>query len=205
MKHGRFDISGAAAVIAAIMLYFFDFSVISAAAVPLLLHECAHIAVLRALGLKIKNLKISLSGLCITYSGPASPGEHAIAAAAGPLIGLMYSVVISRAAVFHSSDWLCLSSGISLIFSVFNLLPVFPLDGGAIYSYLVIILFGREDGMKIYLLTGIIIGSAMLILGIWLMFRGYGTALAIAAVWVLYFQPSGTNGRRSCDLPVYTV
>ena len=82
-----------------------------------------------------------------------------------------------------------LSAGISLLLSLFNLLPILPLDGGRVFSILSSELFGSRRGDALTKTVSLTLSTALLMGGTFLMWRGDGTALTLAALWLLLAQP----------------
>lgn len=76
----------------------------------------------------ILSLRMSLSGLCLDTTPFSSPLPEAVCAAAGPVCGLLWAALCSR----FPGEWWAQCRNISLYFSVCNLLPAQPLDGGRI-------------------------------------------------------------------------
>jgi len=102
--------------------------VITAAAV----HELGHFAALRITGGRILGLRLGVTGLTIIRGQSATYIDEIIVAAAGPLAGgtlAAAAALIARIAHFQSAYRL---AGMSLVFTIFNLLPVPPLDGGRV-------------------------------------------------------------------------
>ena len=98
---------------------------------PILVHEAGHWLFMQFCGVRADALCLETCGLCMRYHGAADRREEILIAAAGPLFGLLYAAVFSR---FPGRRQL--SAGISLLLSLYNLLPVRPLDGGRIAGML---------------------------------------------------------------------
>lgn len=99
-------------------------------------HEGFHILAIFACGGKIRGMRIGLGGAVIEIA-PMSPGRELICALAGPGGGLLLLSV---------ARWMPLTALWGLIQSVWNLLPVYPLDGGRILRCLLRITLGEERG-----------------------------------------------------------
>ena len=84
---------------------------------------------------------------------------------------------------------LALSAGVSLLLSLFNLLPILPLDGGRIFSIIAAELLGGRRGDALTKGVSLTLATALLLAGTLLMWRGEGTALMLAALWLLASQP----------------
>ena len=186
MKRERFGISAPAVLTAALIYYLAPVDKLMAVLLPVLIHELGHILVLRLLGLRIYRFQIELKGLCIEYRGYTGALGHALAAAAGPGLGLLYALAASLLATRYQSPWLELSAGMSLLLSAFNLLPSLPLDGGRILYHLLSALLGEGTAERIADIASLTVGMVLLGLGAFLMLRGYGLGLELAAVWLLF-------------------
>ena len=163
----------------------------AAVLLPILAHEAGHLLAFWLLGLPLRRFRIELRGLCIEYGGAPGPFSLAFAASAGPLAGLIYAFACSRCGNRLNSDWLCLTAGVSLLLSVFNLLPALPLDGGTLLNCLCTPLFGERTAGKLCEVSGILVSACLLGLGFHRMLHGSGIGLVLAAIWLLLSQEDG--------------
>lgn len=90
------------------------------AAAAACIHECCHIAALWLLGGKIRDISLDPFGAVIETEG-ISDWKEILCAIVGPLGSISGVLFIRRFPVFA----LC-----ALVQGVFNLLPVYPMDGG---------------------------------------------------------------------------
>lgn len=104
--------------------------------VSLACHECAHLFVLAGFDLPIEAVELHPFGAVIVYAGPAEglAAADGLAAAAGPLQSFLLAAV---ATYLPPLEWLApgrleLFIEVNLLLACFNLLPVWPLDGGRI-------------------------------------------------------------------------
>lgn len=189
MKEGRVSISPGAVLLFALLYCAASFPELAAVLPCVIVHELGHIVVLRLYGLRIRRVTADLRGLCIEYGGVCAPLGHAAAALAGPAAGLAYAFAASYFAHRTGNEVLTLSAGVSLLLSAFNLLPILPLDGGRVFSILAAALFGGRRGDALTKAVSLALAAALLAAGTWLMWRGDGTALTLAALWLLLAQP----------------
>lgn len=167
---------------------------------PVAVHELGHLLALWILGLPIRSFRLELRGLCIEYGGNTGALGHAFAAAAGPLAGLAYALAFSRLGVRCGSEWLCLSAGVSLCLTLFNLLPALPLDGGVLLLHLSSAVCGQRLGRKLTETAGLLVGAGLLGWGFSVLLRGGGLAPVLAAIWLLLSQDAGLGLVKQRDL-----
>ncbi len=128
MSRCRVEITAGAAVVFPLLFYLDDSGIFSAVLPAVFFHEIGHCISAWMYGGRILSLRMSLSGLCLDTTPFSSPLPEAVCAAAGPVCGLLWAALCSR----FPGEWLAQCRGISLYFSVCNLLPAQPLDGGRI-------------------------------------------------------------------------
>ena len=173
---------------------------ITAVLLPVAVHELGHLLVLRLLGLPLRGIRLELRGLCIEYGGSCGALAHALIAAAGPLAGIVYAFAASRIGNHLGSDWLCMTAGVSLLLSLFNLLPAIPLDGGRLFLHLSCAFLGEKRGALLTEGIGLLVGAALLGGGFYLMMNGKGAALTLAAVWLLLSQEDSRGLVKRCEM-----
>ena len=191
MNGRRVTISLALTLAAAFIYYVVSIETAIAIALPVAVHELSHIIALRFFGLKVKSVRAELTGLCIDYCGFAEPVVHIAAAFAGPAGGFIYAYAASLIARKTGCAWMELSAGISLLLSVFNLLPVLPLDGGRILLGILTMLLGAHAGERVTYRISFAITAALLIAGTVLALNNGSKAPAAAAIWLMLAQKNG--------------
>ena len=173
-----------------IVVLFFMGSTRNAAAIllPVAVHELGHLLALWLLGLPLRGIRVELRGLCLEYGGSTGALGHSLAAAAGPIAGIAFAFAASRLGNRLGLEWICLSAGISLLLSLFNLLPALPLDGGVLLLRMSSAFLGDRRGAILTEAMGLLVGAALLGAGFYLLIHGKGAALTLAAVWLLLSQ-----------------
>ena len=102
-----------------------------------LLHELGHILALRLSGAGICWLRISVLGAIMETRGNLSYGQELLCLLAGPGANLLAAVLFGAL----DCDGL---AGANAVLCLFNLLPVFPLDGGTVLYLLLSWLAGPQ-------------------------------------------------------------
>lgn len=85
------------------------------------LHELGHIAALLLFGVEIRQIRLGAFGACI-FTEPMHPAVEAVSSLWGPLTNLGIFAFLRRL--------LPAAAILSLVIGGYNLLPVYPLDGG---------------------------------------------------------------------------
>lgn len=171
----RWDI-GWGALLALSLAYFFDDTGMFAACIPAIAaHELGHIAALLHFGAHIRKVSVRIYGAKIDYSGILSYRQRAVSLAVGPAAGAMYSIF----AVFALGAFGKLSALAGAVMTVFNALPILPLDGGQI----VLCLAESETAQRVSLVcAAVFFVLALAALAVW----GAVSPLLVAAALLVY-------------------
>lgn len=128
-----------ACFLGALLLLTMPLKWLGAAAAAALIHEFGHAAAVWCMGGKILRFRISPFGACMETT-PISRGKELFALAAGPAAGLLFLFL---------GKWFPRTAICAAIQSIYNLLPIFPLDGGKILRCLIAGAHGGKMGEKI--------------------------------------------------------
>jgi len=122
MGHNNISLrtNGAVLVILALSLLILPLQWIGAALLAALVHELAHAAAVRLCSGQIYALQLGVSGAAMEIP-PMSRPQELFCALAGPLGGLL---------LLPLAKWLPRTAVCAAFHSLYNLLPVYPLDGG---------------------------------------------------------------------------
>ena len=113
----------------------------AAALIAVALHETAHIAAGRILGLKIDAAALTACGADISYRGAVPYAADIGTALSGPAVGIISGALLYR--LYPSF------SVVSVIYGIINLLPVYGFDGGRAFSAAVHCAAGYETADRI--------------------------------------------------------
>ena len=127
-----------------------------------ILHESGHLAVLLLCGGKPRKIVVHACGISIDTDGcDLSSKKMLFTALGGPVLSL------ALAGFFYFSPFYAVNFCIGII----NLLPVFPLDGGRVMQILIAKNHGKKASRNIMKLSGILVGSIAIPIGIILFVR----------------------------------
>lgn len=140
---------------------------IMAGFVSILIHEMGHALMIRRFGLPTQVTLTTFGGYAAYPAGILSRAKSFVVTAAGPAIqfafGLLMLLVVFNYK-FPSNNigyFFEVLAGISLIWSVFNCLPIFPLDGGQMLGAIL----GPQRAKGLHL-TGVIFAVGIGLLGV---------------------------------------
>lgn len=132
-----------------------------------LTHEFGHQLACRQVGGKTNDIVLWPLGGVAYVSPPQRPGAQLWSIAAGPLVNValipVFSALVSVSSHLHWYDtypdayelvhniWV-----INIVLLVFNMMPIYPLDGGQIFRSLLWFVFGRANSLLVASLVGFI-------------------------------------------------
>ncbi len=149
-----------------------------------LLHEFGHALACRSVGGEANRIVLWPLGGVAYVSPPPRPGPVLWSIAAGPLVnvllapvllGLFFLVCESPGSwpLDHDADrYLFFTFVANLIMLLFNLLPIYPLDGGQIAHALLWFFVGRWRSLQIISFGGMVIGASALVAAVIWQFTG---------------------------------
>jgi tetratricopeptide (TPR) repeat protein/Zn-dependent protease len=141
------------------------------------LHELAHAFAARAVRVEAKSIVIWLLGGFTTLSHePEKPLHRAAIYAAGPFLTLVLAGLFFAAYFYMPSRlsffWIFIYSrlfialmGVNIILFIFNILPVYPLDGGNILHALLELFFGKPAANIITMIVSVPVLLGLIVFG----------------------------------------
>ena len=131
----------------------------------LAVHEAGHLAMARALGVRVNALRLMPFGGAIDLGNPyaLAPPKLLAVAAAGPLgnlLGVLFASALTQLGLLHPRAFLNFL-GLSLALMLFNLLPALPLDGGRMLFALLSPRLGRDRAARLGIWAGRALAGAL--------------------------------------------
>lgn len=108
MRFGKLDL----------FLYYYAFSI---------MHEFAHVIVSLLLGIDIKEIVFLPVGVNAKYIGVNSAIKELIISLAGPIASLLFAIILKDKTFSY----------MNICIAIFNLIPIYPMDGGRIIKALI--------------------------------------------------------------------
>lgn len=163
-------------------------------------HELGHLITGICLGLKVKKINIMPFGLSINFEDYSNKYiiKKIIIAIAGPMINL----IIVMLGIYNSWDDQIVYSNI--LIGMFNMIPIYPLDGGRILKYIVQLKYNLKDANIVtYKLSNALIIILTLISSIGvLLIKNIGIILILGYLWCLVIKE---NKRYRLKMKIYKL
>jgi Zn-dependent protease len=142
-------------------------------------HEFGHALACRQVGGTADKIVLWPLGGVAYVNPPPRPAATLWSIAAGPLVNVVLVLVFSALVVFgrHAGWRLAAPHAYILLWAiffmnlgllVFNMLPIYPLDGGQILRALLWFLLGRARSLKVVTIIGFLGAATLIVLAFWL-------------------------------------
>ena len=184
------SISAGAFLFGALLLLILPLKWLLAALCAALIHELCHLAAVKFTGGRVLEICIGRGGASIKI-GPMDSRRELICALAGPLGGLTL-LLFAR--------WIPRITICAGIHSIYNLLPVYPLDGGRALQCATSIYFRPETCERICNLVENLCKAMLIGLAFYASFVLRLGFLPVFAVCIILFKTK--SGKIPCKLPV---
>lgn len=165
-----------------------------------LVHELGHLVAGIFLGLKVKNINIMPFGVSINFEDYSNKYvlKKIIIAIAGPLTNLIIVIL----GIFN--EWKDNIIYANMLIGMFNLIPLYPLDGGRILKYILhLTTSSKEAEITTYKLSNVLIIILTIISSFGVMLiENIGIVLIILYLWMLVIRE---NKRYRLKMRVYDL
>ena len=184
----RVKLSPGFLLLAAVLALLDGEGVVLWAALAGTVHELGHYAAVRLQGGAVKALRLTISGgeMMLDRRYPLTYAGELLSILAGPGASLLLALAALRLGNGREESWLL--AGLSLCLGWFNLLPVWPLDGGRALLLILAGFLPHDTAVAGVRLCSLALGAGLLAGGISLLARGGGATLAIMGCWLLLCQ-----------------
>lgn len=172
MRNSVLKIDQGTCLFFACMLLLVPLKLVLAWFLAIFVHELWHYIALKACGAKIRSVSMGISGVLMD-TGPIGTWKELVCSVAGPLGGFSLLLV---------ARWLPRTAIFAFLHSGYNLMPIFPLDGGRALRCVLIKLFGSKDGEKLSEVVSRVVIVLLSLVSIYLSWKFHFAALAICFI-----------------------
>ncbi len=166
-----------------------------------ILHEFGHALAARYYGVSTRDITLSpIGGMARLNRMPDRPGQEFVVALAGPMVNFVIASILGVGLWFFAphvwpvleddytsffvkrSNFLPLLFLLNVFMAGFNMLPVFPMDGGRMFRALMSIRLGRVKATRVASIVGQVAAVAFLIVAIYLQ----GIIIGLISIFVFF-------------------
>jgi Zn-dependent protease len=144
-----------------------------------LIHEFGHQLACRSVGGQTHDIILWPLGGVAYVSPPQRPGAQLWSIAAGPLVNVVLFPILSAllwlgaqaTGADNPPDWFRFLNHIwviNLVLLIFNMMPIYPLDGGQILRSLLWFAFGRANSLMIASIIGFVGVAGLIVFAFWM-------------------------------------
>lgn len=164
-----------------------------------LIHECAHLLVMRLKRIAVKEICFSPLGIRITPLYPLSYGDEIWVAAAGPFINiLIFSVIYLLSFKVNLPYTVSQTAVCCFILGFGNLIPVLPLDGGRILRG-ILYRYSEKYARQILSYANIICSTSLMAAGMYVLSKtGYNISVLLTGIYLSASFAAVFKGSKKC-------
>lgn len=184
----RIDISTGAIALLSVLYFFCGFEAFFALLTAVCVHELGHILAIKAQGGNIPRLRFDISGICMCCSDFKTRKSEFAALFSGPFSGIVFAFATSYFGNQIYSSFLLTASGFSLLLSLYNILPILPLDGGRMLLCLVSSVLSDHKAKSVCKAMSLILSALVTLIGGFNISTEWGAAICLAGMILLIYQ-----------------
>jgi len=156
-------------------LYISKKSIFFIAYLFIIMHELSHMIVALLLNVDIQEITLLPFGATARYIGKINPLKEFLIAIAGPFATLIFAFFYHHDTYFK----------VNILILLFNLIPIYPLDGGRILKVILIFIFKNKWGNRIHEYCNKLILFLFIIFAIYLLIKYKNISFLVISLYVL--------------------
>ena len=142
----------------------FNINLFISAFIAILVHEMAHAFVANRYNYRVYGINVGLFAGSASIDSNMAQRDSIPITAAGPISNLLLFAIATLAQYFVVNDFITMFASINLILFIFNILPIYPMDGGHILKdFLMLNMRDRWKGARIAAIVSLITASLLLL------------------------------------------
>lgn len=120
--------------------------------ISVLIHEWSHVYFANKYGYETKKIVFMALGAAAMIDLEKHVKDHkneALLALAGPVSSFVLGMLLVPLFMIWRNDFLAIMIALNVLMAIFNAIPVYPLDGGRVFSSLLSLKLGAEKALKV--------------------------------------------------------
>jgi len=162
----------------------FNINLFVSAFIAILVHEMAHAFVANRYHYRVYGINVGLFAGSASIDTNMAQRDSISINAAGPISNLLLFGIATFAQYFVVNDFITMFASINLILFIFNILPIYPMDGGHILKdFLMLNMRDRWKGARIAAIVSLVTASLLLV---YCLFTGNFIMCIFSGLFVYY-------------------
>ena len=142
----------------------FNINLFVSAFIAILVHEMAHAFVASRYHYRVYGINIGLFAGSASIDSNMAQRDSIPITAAGPISNLILFAIATFAQYFFVNDLITMFASVNLFLFIFNILPIYPMDGGHILKdFLMLNMRDRWKGARIAAIVSLVTASLLLL------------------------------------------
>ena len=142
----------------------FNINLFISAFIAILVHEMAHTFVANRYNYRVYGINVGLFAGSASIDSNMAQRDSIPITSAGPISNLILFAIATFAQYFYVNDFITMFASINLFLFIFNILPIYPMDGGHILKdFLMLNMRDRWKGARIAAIVSLITASLLLL------------------------------------------
>ncbi len=202
----RFWVSPLFFLLAAVLIYLGYGLELAGYLVTVVCHEFAHAAVAKRLGYTLNGIKLMPYGAALSGDfASVRPRDEILIALAGPAVNIALAVVTVAAWWLAPVTYVFTEAFLygNLFTAVFNLVPLYPLDGGRVLLAGLSVRFKRQSAYKALRIAGF--AAAVVFAALFFVTFYYAANLSLALISSFFFLSTVVPDKQSAYRRLYSM
>lgn len=162
----------------------FNINLFISAFIAILVHEMAHAFVANRYNYRVYGINVGLFAGSASIDTNMAQRDSIPINAAGPISNLLLFAIATMVQYQFTNDFITMFASINLILFIFNILPIYPMDGGHILKdFLMLNMRDRWKGARIAAIVSLVTASLLLL---YCLFTGNFIMCIFSGLFVYY-------------------
>ncbi len=185
----RFSISAGVLPTLLILIYADFYEAAAGYFIAVTVHELGHIAMVKLCKGRVEGFSIGVWGADIRYGKIRSYFFDVLISLSGGVANLLTAIVLSTLGNYTGYGALYIFSGINLLLAMFNLLPIYPLDGGNALYAVGCIISNPDTAKRLTLWVSTILSLILSVFGVYILIKTrYNGTILLCGVWLVWYS-----------------
>lgn len=159
----------------------------------IIMHELSHMIMALLLNVDVEEITLLPFGASAKYKGNIPLWKEFLIAIAGPLASFIFAIAYQ-----NNTYWM-----VNIVIVIFNLYPIYPLDGGRILRVFLIKIFKPKTGVRLSTYVSQVCTMILTCFAIYMLFKYNNYALLLLSLYILKISKDQAQKEKLQELINY--